>query len=349
MLAVVIYRYNNHTKGNFTKKARYIIPVVLILFFALLKIDGRECDMMKRLLDDVFVAEGSTNVGVIFSGAEFYLVDTPPLCKDADILLQEIASTAGGDMRLKAILLTHSHADHAGSAAHLQELCDCQVYATKGESGSLVNPFLQGTVVWGGNPIKELRSDYFCCKSVEPTHVITAGSTVIKTEHGEISFVLLTGHYFEMVGVVYKQNGEEAKSAIFCADAFFGRHHIARYSIPFLFDSGSFVRTLDTLCATHYDYYVPSHGSILTSAAEIIEMNKVAIMTVEEAIIRSLCDGALSTEEILCKVASQFSLELKITQYALILSTVRGFLKSLVDAKKVGYRMDNNRLVYFLV
>lgn len=313
---------------------------------------------IKKLIDNVYVLPGPTNIGVITTLAplhegifihDVYLIDAGQNEDEGFGVLKALQSLfpfSEGGFRVVAILLTHSHADHMGGAACIQKITNCAIWATEAEAGSIRNTFLQPTIFWGGKPPKELTSSYYIAQSAKVTSIITFDTT-IPTREGVISFLPLPGHYFSMVGVEYKCKAT-GYSALFSSDAFFGRAHIAKYSIPYLFDVKEFLQTLDALDKTDYERYIPSHGEVLTSAHETLEMNQIAVKAAIKSVTNALSNGGKTCEEVLKCVADEYSLKLKTRQYALILSTLRAYLKYLCDESLARYEVQDNRLLFFL-
>ncbi len=68
-----------------------------------------------------------TDVYLVRSGASWALIDTG-WAKDGPAIKQAAEALFGADTPPVAILLTHDHPDHAGSALHLARVWDCPVY-----------------------------------------------------------------------------------------------------------------------------------------------------------------------------------------------------------------------------
>jgi len=75
----------------------------------------------------VYLAETSEGLVLIDSGLE----------ADAASVLGQLAELGLDVQRLRAILLTHAHADHSQGAAHLRALTGARVYAGRGDSRPL--------------------------------------------------------------------------------------------------------------------------------------------------------------------------------------------------------------------
>ena len=88
-------------------------------------------DVAREIAPDVFCLGpwGRTQTVVYFvrSGSSWVLIDAG-WANDASRIEGAAGSLCGGDLRPAAILLTHCHPDHAGSALPLARIWDCAVY-----------------------------------------------------------------------------------------------------------------------------------------------------------------------------------------------------------------------------
>jgi phosphoribosyl 1,2-cyclic phosphodiesterase len=88
-------------------------------------------DVAREIAPDVFCLgpSGRTQTDVYFvrSGSSWVLVDAG-WAKDASRIRHAAESLFGVDLRPAAILLTHVHPDHAGSALDLARTWECSVY-----------------------------------------------------------------------------------------------------------------------------------------------------------------------------------------------------------------------------
>jgi glyoxylase-like metal-dependent hydrolase (beta-lactamase superfamily II) len=67
--------------------------------------------MLKQISDDVFYITGIVNIGVVKDGKTAILIDTG---LDDDTARKILNVLKKHDLRPKAIINTHSHADHCG-------------------------------------------------------------------------------------------------------------------------------------------------------------------------------------------------------------------------------------------
>lgn len=309
----------------------------------------------QKLIDSVYFIPNATNIGIIAckneksKTHEIYLVDTGMTSADGKHILQELAELfpdADGGFSVKTILSTHSHADHSGGNKYIMEQTGCELWATENEAGSMSNPFLQSAVIWGGNPISEITGPYYTAEAAAPTHIIHAADTITLNSAGKIAFLALPGHYFEMTGILFTNTHGE--SVLFAGDAIFGREHILKYWIPFLYDVRQFKQTLDRLLTVDAVWFVPSHGKPVQRIDETAEMNKIAILSTEFCILHVLRKKDLPFEDIVKQVADTNDITLKTTQFALISCTLRSYMTYLAQEKKVSYYVKENKMYWHL-
>ena len=91
---------------------------------------------MRQIVPDVYLMEGlrghSANVYLLVSGEELTLVDSG-LPGAADQIAAQLSDKSYTLSNLKAIVLTHSHADHTGGAAELARRFSAQIMAHEDE------------------------------------------------------------------------------------------------------------------------------------------------------------------------------------------------------------------------
>lgn len=311
-----------------------------------------------KLTDSIYYIQGDTNVGAVVCNGGFrsrktksvYLIDSGMNSKDAERIYGELEALfpkARGGFKVKAVINTHSHADHSGGNAFFTEKTGCQIWISEIESAGLLNPMIHGAIFSMGNPIIEMRIPYFIQKVSRPTRFVNE-KTVIKIAGGKtISFTSLPGHSFDMLGVVITDR--KGRKVLFAGDAFFGSLHIMRYWIPYVYDLARFKETLEKLDRTEMDWYVPSHGEAVTRINETVELNQIALLSTEYCIIQALKKHKKLSEDVLIKeIADMNDIRFRIVQYNLIMCTLKSYLTYLYDMKKIEFTIEDNIMYWKL-
>ena len=135
---------------------------------------------MDRVVDGVYQVKKGFRAFVIDGDEGLTLIDTG-LPKRASVFVEGIESIGRSVTDIRAILLTHSHADHAGSAAQLKSDSGAELYcsvadtpAVQGAEKAPHPPFLDKT------PLQILKPLLDLLPGAEPAavdHQIQAGAT----------------------------------------------------------------------------------------------------------------------------------------------------------------------------
>ena len=303
-----------------------------------------------NISDCIYYISGPTNIGIIEerlsdTKSNLYMIDSGCNTEDGKRIFTEITEYfSQKDITIKAIINTHSHADHCGANNYIQQKTNCEIWITENEQGSLINPFLQPIISWGGNPLPEINSSYYVAEKTVPNKIINPNEKLTLLNGIKISFINLPGHYFEMVGILYEDNN---KKVLFASDGIFGRKNIGKYWIPFLYDVKEFKNSLDTISSLNADFCIPGHGEPTSQIEETVELNKIAIISNEQCILEALKYKEQTQEDILKYVADKNEINLHIAQYMLIGCTIKAYLTFLYNAGKISYHIKENKMYWF--
>lgn len=309
---------------------------------------------MTEIGKNIYVIEGSTNIGVIIEEKdtkfEVILIDSGGSELDGEkviSILDDFFSDKQKKYELRSIFNTHSHADHCGGNAILKNKYNCDIYIPIEEKGSVENNLLQSSFIWGGYPPKELRTVYYQVQYAEVTGTYSE-STVIKLNNNRtMSFISLPGHYFNNMAIIITD--ANCKKLIFSGDAIFTRLELGKYWIPFMINPTKFQESLDKfLSIKDIGLVVPGHGTYIGEELEqVIELNKIAVLSTKTCILDLLKTKSCSTEEIIQNVANKNEITMKFGQFVLIGSTIRSYLSAMYDEGLIKHKMENNMLYWY--
>lgn len=302
-----------------------------------------------NISDCIYYISGPTNIGIIEeqlsdTKSNLYMIDSGCNTEDGKRIFTEITEYfSQKDITIKAIINTHSHADHCGANNYIQQKTNCEIWITENEQGSLINPFLQPIISWGGNPLPEINSSYYVAEKTVPNKIINTNEKLTLNNGIKLSFINLPGHYFEMIGILCENDN---KKILFASDGIFGRKNIGKYWIPFLYDVKEFKNSLDTISSLNADFCIPGHGEPTSQIEETVELNKIAIISNEQCILEALKHKNQTQEDILKYVADKNEINLHIAQYMLIGCTIKAYLTFLYNEGKISYHIKENKMYW---
>jgi len=280
-----------------------------------------------------WVIPGPTNLGLVVAGGRALLIDSGN-DKESGRKINKILKEQGWS--LAAIFNTHSNADHIGGNDYLQRLTNCEVWASPVERCFIEHPELEGSLLWGGFPVKEMRSKFFQAKPSAVTATIGNGRQL---DGFRLVFIDLPGHFFDMTGVLSEDR------VLYLGDCMFGGEILAKYKIPFVFDVAQYKATIEKVRGIAADYYVVSHGKVLDDVAPLADINLRVVEDVEEC-LTEIVGATMSFDDILKNLCDRFGIVLDYGQYALVGSTVRSFLSYLYNEGKIGYSFTDNKMFW---
>lgn len=284
-----------------------------------------------RAGEQSFYINSPAKIGIYLQNdKDVYLIDSGN-DKDAGRKIRKILDE--NDWNLKAIVNTHSNADHIGGNRYLQQQTGCLIFANGIETAFTRYPILEPSFLYGGYPFKDLRHKFLL--AAESNAVDMTDERFPK----ELEIIPLPGHFFDMVGI------RTPDGTVFLADCLSSADILEKYRLSFIYDVAAYLETLDRVEAIEAPLFVPAHAEATGDIRELTRLNRSKVHEIAEH-LASLCETPLNFEEILRKVFEAYDLQMDFGQYVLLGSTVRSYLAWLKDNGRVSAAFEDNRLLW---
>ncbi len=283
-----------------------------------------------QIAEHTYYVESPAKVGVVeVAPGEVVLIDSGGDRSAAKKVRNHLDARG---WRLRAIYLTHSHADHTGGCHYLQGATGCAVYAPGAERAFSTWTWLEPTYLYGGYPPAELRHKFLVAQPCEAQpltkEALPAGWEIIE----------LPGHFFHMVG--YRTPDD----VVFIADCLASEATLEKYRVSFLYDVASYLETLNRVTQMQARVFVPAHAAATENIAPLARINTAATHRVADDIC-ALCAQPICFDDLLAEVFTRYDLRMNYEQHALVGSTVRSYLSYLAaEGRLKAVIQDNRRL-----
>lgn len=251
--------------------------------------------------------------------------------KDAGRKVRKLIDEHG--WRLKAIINTHSNADHIGGNRYLQQQTGCRIFASGIEAAFTRYPILEPAFLYGGYPCRDLRHKFLLAAESSVTDIEAEGFPQ------ELEVIPLPGHFFAMVGI------RTPDGTVFLADCLSDKGALEKYQIAFIYDVAAYLETLDKVAALEANMFVPAHAEAAKDMKELVALNRSKVQEIAARLV-AFCEAPLNFEAILQKVFAAYGLVMNFEQYVLVGSTVRSYLSWLRDTDKVEAFFEDNQLLW---
>lgn len=278
-----------------------------------------------------FYIDCPAKVGVYQAGeGEVYLIDSGS-DREAGRKIRQILDKNG--WRLLGILNTHSNADHIGGNRYLQDQTGCKIFARGIEAAFTRHPILEPSFLYGGYPCGELRHKFLLAQGSDALDLSDEGFP------GEVEPIPLPGHFFDMVGF------RTPDGTVFLADCISSRATLEKYGLPFIYDVGAYLETLDAVEEMEAPLFVPAHAEASADVRELVRFNREKVREAAGRLL-DICGEPLNFERILQKISISYGLTMNFEQYALVGSTVRSYLSWLKDRGELTAAFQEGLLLW---
>ena len=286
---------------------------------------------LKQVGKNTYYIESPAKIGIyVTEDSSVYLIDSGN-DKEAAKKVKKILEAK--NWKLKAILNTHSNADHIGGNQYLQNQTHCKIYAPAIEDAFTRHPILEPSFLYGGYPCKDLRHKFLMAKESDATPITDPDFPK------EIEILPLPGHFMNMVG--YKTKDE----VIFLADCLSSKQTLDKYQISFIYDVESYLNTLKKVKGLQAKCFVPSHTNACEEISTLAEINIQKVYEIANTIL-AICQNETTEAELLKTIFDTYDLTMNFEQYVLVGSTIRSYLSWLKDTGKIDAFFQDNCLVW---
>ncbi|HIT87829.1 MAG TPA: MBL fold metallo-hydrolase [Candidatus Coprocola pullicola] len=283
-----------------------------------------------QVAEHTYYIDCPAKIGIYEDTDGIYLIDSGN-DKEAGRKIKKILEQK--NWHLKAILNTHSNADHIGGNQFLQKRFQCPIYCTPMENIIISNTILEPSFLYGGFPFKALRNKFLMAQ--ESTSEDITSARLPKN----FEVFSLPGHFWDMIGF------KTPDDVYFIADCLSGEAILDKYHISFVYDVKKYLQTLDFICTLQGKLFVPAHAQATENIVPLAEYNKQKIQEIVELLL-SFCQNPFSAEEILKKIFDHYHLTMDEQQYVLVGSTIRSYLSYLIEEEKLTTKIIDNRFLF---
>lgn len=284
---------------------------------------------LKKVGEKTYYIDNPSKVGIYkINDTDVCLIDSG---NDKEFAKKILKILDENHWALKAIINTHSNADHIGGNAYLQEKTNCPIYTKGIEKCFTEYPILESSFLYGGYPYSELRNKFLLAKestTLEYTNQIDGLETFA-----------LKGHFFDMIGI------KTADNVYFIADSVSSEEILNKYHIGFIYDIESYLKTLDDISSLDGYICIPSHAPETIEISKLASINREKMFQIMDQILLILKD-AKSFEQILKELFDYYNLVMSSNQYVLVGSTLRSYLSYLYNINAITFCFQENMFLW---
>jgi glyoxylase-like metal-dependent hydrolase (beta-lactamase superfamily II) len=291
---------------------------------------------MKELAKGVYYLAGGVNCGILETpdlGCVF--IDTGN-SEDSGKKLLKAARAA--NLEPRAIINTHSHADHYGGNAYLVKQLGIPVYAPIFEEAILQYPILEPIYLWNGARAPKELHNKFLLSAPSPAKVLN--------EAGKRKIAGLEIELLEVSGHAHIQFAVLAGEVLFAADAVFGENILEKHPLAFMVDIQNAREAIETVRNCSAKIILPGHGEPTTEINALCDANLAALERANQAVLIA-CQGGGTTPEILARVCAMLEITMTdLTHYVLNQTAVIAHLTDLEEHGLIRRNIVQNTLIW---
>lgn len=293
-----------------------------------------------ELRENAFYLPGAVNVGVVaMPDGGALIIDSGG---DKDHGKRILKACRALSLEPRAIINTHSHADHYGGNAHLQAQLEIPAYCPIFEEAILRYPILEPIYLYSGaRPPKTLQSKWLMAQ---------ASGTKILNEPGPKTIAGVELELIETSGHAHMMFSVRVGEVLYASDAVFGPTLLEKYPLQFAVDIQRQREAVEAVELYARDFGVrvilPGHGDPTEDVEGLCRANLSAIERASQAVC-SACRDPGTLPEILERVCAMLEVEMTdMARYHLNQTSVLAHLTDLLEHGLITANIVRNRLLW---
>ena len=285
-----------------------------------------------RLTENTGYFDFPTKIGVYrLNEKDVLLIDSGINAKTAARALSILEDKG---WRLKTVINTHYHTDHAGGDKYLKETTGCRIYAPERERIFIENPDMEAGFVYGGFPCRDFRKKFM---NTPPCEV----EALEKAELPKgMEIIPLFGHTAGMVGI------KTPDDIYFMADVVNSEKTLEKAKICYVFDIETLLETLEKIKVYEGRLCVPSHAEPTREISRLADANKENILMIQRDIKNLLQKEPLTAEQLVSKLSLLYGMKLDFMGIVKVSAVIRSHLSYLCHRGEISW-IEENHLHYW--
>lgn len=286
---------------------------------------------LNKVGERTYYINSPTNIGL-------YKIDSENVClidsgNDKDAGKKALRLIEAQGWRLKTVINTHSHADHIGGNAFLQEHTGCEILVP-GEDCCYTNfTSLEPAYLFGGFPYKELDNKFFRA----------APSSARMLEKSELPEGLKTERFD---GHSYAQAAVGTPDGVwFLGDTLVGWQTLEKYRISYVYDVKKYLESLERVKNLAGKLFIPSHAEPQDDISALAGANTANTLEIAER-LKEILKGGRTMEDTVSQVFGEYGLKINHIQHTLLTCTVRSYVSYLYNLGEIICEFRGNKLFW---
>lgn len=299
---------------------------------------------LTQISDRVHVYRGGVNFCILLAPErQLILVDTGLDSGNARKALRPFFEQG---FVLRAIINTHSHADHIGGNADLVRRTGCEVYAPARERPYILWPELEPMGLYGAWPPPSLLVKLLRAEPTPQVIELPEAPCLAEVAGLKLELIPVPGHAFGQVAIALDD-------VLIMADGLFKPEVIEKHPVIFLVNVAEYLSSLDRLGARPERVLIPGHGDVIDRSAGgadplplVLTANREAVRQVQESIMAALNEPR-EPDDLLAHVAQSLGKVYQSeAQYFLDRATIGAHLSDLLHREMIqGGIRDGRRIL----